>query len=60
MVLHLNDSLLVNAFDWFDDNTFFFVLIDRANRLLNVWKVEAPDNVPTYQNYQIPLDKPTE
>ena len=58
--LYLNDSLLVNAFDWFDDNTFFFVLIDRANRLLNVWKVEAPDNVPTYQNYQIPLDKPTE
>jgi hypothetical protein len=58
--LYLNDSLLVNAFDWFDDNTFFFALIDRANRQLNVWKVEAPDGVPTYQNYQIPLDKPTE
>ena len=58
--LYLNDSLLVNAFDWFDDYTFFLALIDRVNRQLNVWKIEAPDGVPTYQNYQIPLDKPTE
>ena len=55
--LYLNDSLLVNAFDWFDDDTFFFVLIDRVNNQLNVWKV---DNTPQYQNYQIPLDKPME
>ena len=54
--LHLNDSLLVNAFDWFDDNTFFFVLIDRVNNQLNVWKVEAPNNTPTYTNYQIPFE----
>ena len=58
--LYLNDSLLVNAFDWFDDNTFFLVLIDRVNRQLNVWKIETTEGVPSYQNYQIPLDKPTE
>ena len=58
--LHLNDRLLVNAFDWFDDSTFFLALIDRANRQLKVWKIEAPGGVPTYQNYQIPFDKPTE
>lgn len=33
---------------------FYFVLIDRANRRLNVWKV---DDTPQYQNYQIPFDK---
>lgn len=55
--LYLNNSLLVNAFDWFDDNTFFFVLIDRVNNQLNVWKV---DGTPQFINYQIPLDKPTE
>lgn len=58
--LYLDDKLLVNTFDWFADNTFFMVLIDRVNRQLNVWKIEAPDGVPTYLNYQIPLDKPAE
>ena len=47
---------------WFDawyiaPNAFHFVLVDRENRRLNVWKV---DNTPQYQNYQIPFDKPTE
>lgn len=58
--LYLNDNLLVNAFDWFDDSTFFLALIDRVNRQLNVWKIEATGGVPSYQNYQIPFDKPTE
>ena len=58
--LHLNGSLLVNAFDWFRSSPFFLVLIDRVNRQLNVWKYEAPDGVPSYQNYQIPFDKPAE
>lgn len=35
-------------------NTFHFVLIDRRNNLLNVWKV---DGSPKFQNYQIPLNK---
>ena len=33
-----------------------FVLVDRKNRRLNVWKT---DNTPKVQNYQIPFDKPT-
>ena len=53
--LYLNDSLLVNAFDWFEKSTFFFVLIDRVNRLLNVWKVEG--DTLSSRNYQIPMDK---
>ena len=35
----------------------YFVLIDRANRQLNIWKV---DSTPQYQNFQVPLDKPAE
>ena len=54
------DDFLVNTFDMFTDSTFFMVLIDRENRQLNVWKVCNPDTGATYQNYQIPLDKPAE
>ena len=36
---------------------FFFVLIDRENRQVNVWKV---DDTPKVQNYQIPMDAPGE
>ena len=35
----------------------YFVLVDRANRQLDIWKVES---TPQYVNYKIPLDKPTE
>lgn len=46
---------------WFDGmlnaNACHFLLVDRANRQLNVWKV---DDTPQCQNYQIPLDKPAE
>ena len=56
--LHLNGSLLVNSFDWFDDDTIFLALIDRVDRVLNVWKVEG--DTLTSTNYQIPLDKPAE
>lgn len=55
--LYLNNELLVNAFDWFAEQTFFFVLIDRENNQLNIWKVENPSTGATYQNYQIPFDK---
>lgn len=46
---------------WFDawyisPNAFHFVLVDRANKELNVWKV---DNSPRYENYQIALDVST-
>lgn len=37
-----------------NDNAFFFVLIDRANRQLNVWKV---DSTPRVRSYRIPLDR---
>lgn len=56
--LYLNNSLLVNAFDWFDKNTFFFVLIDRVIGQLNIWKVEGDALLVT--NYQIPFDKAPE
>lgn len=51
------DGLLSVSFDWFADNTMHFVLVDRVNRQLNVWKV---DSTNTVQNYQVPLDKATE
>lgn len=51
------NGLVSVAFDWFADSTIHLVLIDRENRQLNIWKV---DDTPQYQNYQIPLDKPTE
>lgn len=35
----------------------YFVLVDRANEQLNIWKV---DSTPQYQNFQIPFNKPTE
>lgn len=55
---YVGGSGLVNVtFDWFADNTLHFVLIDRVNRQLNVWKV---DSTNTVQNYQVPMDKTTE
>ena len=39
------------------NNEISFVLVDRENRRLNVWRV---DRTPQVQNYQIPLDKPAE
>lgn len=50
-------GVLSMAFDWFDDNTFFFALIDRVNNQLNIWKVEG--DALTWQNYQIPMDATT-
>ena len=45
---------------WFDayyisPKAFHFVIVDRENRRLNVWKVE---DTPQYQNYQVPFDDP--
>lgn len=47
---------------WFDayytsPQSFQFVIVDRENRHLNIWKV---DNTPQFENYQIPMDNPTE
>lgn len=55
---YLDGGMLQNTFDWFDGNTFFFALIDRVNRQLNIWKVEGDSLNLT--NYQIPLDEPAE
>lgn len=45
---------------WFDayyiaPNAIHFVLVDRPNGQLNVWKV---DNTPQFENYQIPFVQP--
>lgn len=49
-------GLMCATFDWFDDNTIHFVLVDRENRQICVWKV---DGTNTVQHYQVPMDKPT-
>ncbi len=56
---YTDDTLLSACFDayYIAPNAIHFVIVDRENRRLNVWKV---DSTPQYQNYQIPLDKPTE
>lgn len=56
---YLGGALLEALFDAYFSapRAFFFLLIDRENRQLNVWKV---DETPRVQNYQIPLDKPGE
>ena len=56
---YIGDSLLDVFFDayYISPNAIHFVLVDRENRKLNIWKV---DNTPQVQNYQIPMDKPTE
>lgn len=52
-------ELLDVCFDayYISPNAIHFVLVDRENRRLNVWKV---DSTPQYQNYQIPFDKTTD
>lgn len=54
-----NGNALYNVFSEFyaSPRCLYFVLIDRTNRQLNIWKV---DSTPQYQNFQVPLDKPTE
>lgn len=52
------NGLMSATFDWFDGSTIHFALIDRINRQMDIWKVEG-DSL-TYQNYQVPLDKPAE
>ena len=56
---YAGNSLLDAFFDayYISPRAIHFVLIDRANSQLNVWKV---DDTPQVQNYQIPLEKPAE
>ncbi len=56
---YIGNALLDVFFDayYIDPKAIHFILIDRENRQLNVWKV---DDTPQYQNYQIPLDKSAE
>jgi hypothetical protein len=56
---HIGGYGLANmTFDWFDGNTVHFVLIDRKNRQINVWKMEG--TALSYTNYQVPMDKAAE
>lgn len=56
---YVGDSLMDVFFDayYINPKAFYFVLIDRENRQLNIWKA---DDSPKYQNYRIPLDKSAE
>lgn len=56
---YINDVLLSNGFDayYISPKAIHFVLVDRENGQLNIWKVE---DTPQYTNYQIPFNKPTE
>lgn len=56
---YTDDTLLSLCFDayYIAPNAIHFVIVDKENRQLNVWKV---DNTPQYQQYQIPMDKPAE
>lgn len=56
---YVGDVLLSAWFDayYISPKAIHFVLVDRENRRLNVWKVE---DTPQYENYQVPFDKPTE
>ena len=56
---YAGNALLDAFFDayYISPRAIHFVLIDRENSQLNVWKV---DDTPQVQNYQIPLDKPAE
>lgn len=56
---YVGNALLDVFFDayYISPRAIHFVLIDRENRQLNVWKV---DDTPQVQNYQVPLDKAAE
>lgn len=55
---HIGGALLDAFFDayYMSPKAFFFVIVDRKNERLNVWKV---DDTPQMQNYRIPFS-PTE
>lgn len=59
-VANADDGLLSVTLDKFVDGCIHFILVDRESRLVNIWKVNNPDDTPQYVNYQIPFDKPTE
>lgn len=52
---NVDNGLMNISFDYFQKNyTVHFVILDRVNDQLNVWKV---DDTATVNNYQIPFDK---
>lgn len=53
----VGNALLSYCFDWFADNTVFFVLIDRVDDCLRLWKVEG--DTLRVQSYQVPLSAAT-
>jgi len=56
---YAGDAVLQESFDcWYaSPYAIHFVLVDRENQQLNVWKV---DSTPQYQNYQVPFSPTTE
>ena len=55
---YVSDSLLSVAFDWFDNESMYFCLIDRENRELKVWKFIGSDgDAPEYLTWVAPFDK---
>ncbi len=51
----IESGLLNITFDWFADTTIYFVLVDRENKQLNIWKVSNPNTGPEVQNYIVPF-----
>ena len=52
-----NDGLLQVAFDWFDDDTIHFFLIDRTSRNVKCWKLHNESRTPGVQTWEMPLDR---
>ena len=56
-VADANDGVLQAVFDWFADDTIHFGIIDKAQRLLKVWKISNTSNTPAIDTWQMPFDK---
>ena len=49
-----SNGLMVAAFDWFNQDTLHFGIIDRENNTLNVWKL-SNDTTPIVETWTQPL-----
>lgn len=56
MIDRAGGTLLVSAFDWFDNDTIHFGLFDLDARKLKVWKLSNDNSTPAVQNWETPFD----
>lgn len=52
-----NNGLLDTSFDWFQNQTIHFGVIDRRARKIKVWKLANDSNTPSVTSWEKPLDK---